>query len=74
MRARDIHAAAERMLGEVVAWSSVKGALASNVSGSSLRFVRVARGRYVLADCGTVEGLEKDAAASGGVSGDCFAT
>ena len=49
MRAREIHAAVEAMLGEAVAWSSVKGALASNVSGSSPRFVRVARGRYVLA-------------------------
>ena len=49
MRAREIHAAVETMLGEAVAWSSVRGALASNVSGSSPRFVRVARGRYVLA-------------------------
>jgi hypothetical protein len=50
MRAREIHAAVEAMLGEAVAWSSVRGALASNVSGPSPRFVRVARGRYVLAD------------------------
>jgi hypothetical protein len=49
MRAREVHTAVEAMLGEAVAWSSVKGALASNVSGSSPRFVRVARGRYVLA-------------------------
>jgi len=49
MRAREIHAAAETVLGEAVAWSSVKGALASNISGSSPRFVRVARGWYVLA-------------------------
>jgi hypothetical protein len=49
MRAREIHAAVEAMLGEAVAWSSVRGALAANVSGSSPRFVRVARGRYVLA-------------------------
>jgi len=49
MRAREIHAAVEAMLGEAVAWSSVRGALASNVSGSSPRFVRVARGWYVLA-------------------------
>ena len=47
MRAKDIHAAVERSLGEAVAWSSVKMALASNVSGSSPRFVRIARGRYV---------------------------
>jgi hypothetical protein len=51
MRAREIHVAVEAMLGEAVAWSSVKGALASNASGSAPRFVRVARGRYVLADC-----------------------
>jgi len=49
MRATDIRAAVEAVLGEPVAWSSIKGALASNVSGSSPRFVRVARGRYVLA-------------------------
>jgi hypothetical protein len=49
MRARDIHTAVETLLGEPVAWSSVKMALASNVSGSSRRFVRVSRGRYVLA-------------------------
>jgi HB1, ASXL, restriction endonuclease HTH domain len=49
MRAREIHTAVETMLGEAVTWSSVKGALASNVSGSPPRFVRVARGRYVLA-------------------------
>lgn len=43
MRARDIHTAVETLLGELVAWSSVKMALASNVSGSSRRFVRVSR-------------------------------
>jgi hypothetical protein len=49
MRATDIHAAVEALLGEPVPRSSVKGALASNVSGSSPRLVRIARGRYVLA-------------------------
>jgi hypothetical protein len=49
MRAKDIHAAVEALMGEPVARSSVKMALASNVSGSSRRFVRVSRGRYVLA-------------------------
>jgi hypothetical protein len=48
MRARDIHRAVEGLLGESVGWSSVKMALASNVSGSSPRFIRIARGRYVL--------------------------
>jgi hypothetical protein len=49
MRAKDIHAAVETSLGAPVAWSSVKASLAANVSGTSSRFVRVARGRYVLA-------------------------
>lgn len=49
MRAKDIHAAVEALLGEPVLWSSVKGALADNVSGPSPKFVRIARGRYVLA-------------------------
>jgi hypothetical protein len=49
MRAKDIHATVEAMLGAPVAWSSVKAALATNVSGASPRFVRIARGRYVLA-------------------------
>jgi len=49
MRAKEIHAAVEALVGEPVGWSSVKQALASHVSGSSPKFVRVARGRYVLA-------------------------
>ncbi|MGH2852701.1 MAG: hypothetical protein ACRDLF_00710 [Solirubrobacteraceae bacterium] len=49
MRAKDIHAAVETALGEPVAWSSIKGALADNVAGTAPRFVRIARGRYVLA-------------------------
>ncbi len=49
MRAKEVHAAVEALLGEPVGWSSVKMALVSNVSGSSRRFVRVSRGRYVLA-------------------------
>jgi HB1, ASXL, restriction endonuclease HTH domain len=49
MRATDIHAAVEVLLGEPVGWTSVKQALASNVSGPLPRFVRIARGRYVLA-------------------------
>jgi hypothetical protein len=49
MRAKEIHAAVEALLGEPVGCSSVKMALASNVSGSTRRFVRIARGRYVLA-------------------------
>jgi HB1, ASXL, restriction endonuclease HTH domain len=49
MRAKDIHAAVEALVGQPVVWSSVKMALASNISGPSPRFVRIARGRYVLA-------------------------
>jgi hypothetical protein len=49
MRAKDIHTAVEALVGEPVAWSSIKGALADHASGSSRRFVRVPRGRYVLA-------------------------
>lgn len=49
MRVKDIHAAVEATLGETVATSSIKNALASNVSGDSRRFVRVAKGRYMLA-------------------------
>ena len=54
MRAKDIHAAVEASLGERVRWASVKAALAANVSGTAPRFVRVARGRYVLACTGSV--------------------
>jgi hypothetical protein len=49
MRAKEVHAAVEALLGEPVGRSSVKAALATNVSGASPRFVRIAWGRYVLA-------------------------
>lgn len=49
MQAKDIHAAVEALLGRQVAWSSIKNALASNITGQSPRFVRVAKGRYRLA-------------------------
>jgi hypothetical protein len=49
MQARAIHAAVEALLREPVLWGSVKSSLATHVSGSTPRFVRVARGRYVLA-------------------------
>lgn len=48
MRVRAIHAAVEVLRGESVASSSVKDCLASNARSGG-RFVRVARGRYVLA-------------------------
>jgi hypothetical protein len=50
MQAKEIHAAVEALLGEPVRWASVKAALAANVADPLPRFVRVARGRYVLAD------------------------
>jgi hypothetical protein len=50
MRAKDIHAVVEALVGEPVPRSSVKGALATNVLGSSRRLIRVARGRYVLVE------------------------
>jgi hypothetical protein len=48
MHARDVHAAAEALLGEPVHWGSVKACLAANAAGSSRRFVRVAPGRYAM--------------------------
>jgi len=49
MRTTEIHHAVEALIGEPVAWPSVKAALASHAFGPSPRFVRIARGRYVLA-------------------------
>jgi hypothetical protein len=49
MQVKDIHAAVEALMGEPVPLSSVKGGLAKHVAGSSRRFVREGRGRYVLA-------------------------
>ena len=46
MRAREMHAAAEALLGEPVRWGSVKACLAANVAGPVPRFVRVGPGRY----------------------------
>jgi hypothetical protein len=46
MRAHEIHAAAEALLGEAINSSSVKAALAEHASGTCHRFERVSRGRY----------------------------
>ncbi len=43
MRAREIHAAAEELAGEMLLWTSVKAALAAGASGRSRRFQRVQR-------------------------------
>ena len=51
MQAKEIHVAVEKLLGRPVSWSSIKNALAANVSGPSPWFIRVAKGRYgLLAD------------------------
>lgn len=49
MRTKEVHAAVEASVGEQVSRSSIKGVLADHTAGSSPRFVRIARGRYVLA-------------------------
>ncbi|HME04318.1 MAG TPA: hypothetical protein VKG38_14950 [Solirubrobacteraceae bacterium] len=56
MRARDVHGAAEALLGEPVRWGSVKKCVSSNVTGDSPRFVRVARGRYAVSAATTDAG------------------
>jgi hypothetical protein len=48
LRARDIHAAVEELLGEEVSPSSVKNCLATYSGGREPSFVRVGRGRYRL--------------------------
>jgi hypothetical protein len=48
MQASAIHASVEALWGEPVPWSSVKNCLASNAHPGG-RFIRIARGRYVLA-------------------------
>lgn len=48
MRARDIHAAVEGLLGESVSASSVKDCLTRNAQSGSGLFERVGRGRYRL--------------------------
>lgn len=49
MRVAHVHAAVEAWLGESVSVNSVSWVLASHSAASSPLFVRVARGRYVLA-------------------------
>jgi hypothetical protein len=49
MRVGHVHAAVEASLGEAVSANSVSWVLASHAAGRSPLFVRVARGRYVLA-------------------------
>jgi hypothetical protein len=49
LRARDIHAAAEELLGWPIKRSSVKATLAAHASGPLPRFERVGYGRYRMA-------------------------
>lgn len=46
MRAREIHVAAEYLVGEPLRWSSVKGTLAAYANGYEPRFERVRHGYY----------------------------
>ena len=49
MQAREIHAAAERLAGESLCWTSVKAALAAGALGRWPCFRRVGHGVYQLA-------------------------
>lgn len=46
MRARDVHAEVEELLGRLVPASSIKNWLAKNAQGEHSRVVRLDRGRY----------------------------
>jgi hypothetical protein len=50
MRTREIHEAAERLLGEPLLWKSVKGTLSNYSHGPAPRFIRLGRGVYQLAN------------------------
>jgi hypothetical protein len=51
MRAAEIHAAANELLGRPLLWSSVKGILSAYTLGGDRRFRRRGRGVYELAAC-----------------------
>jgi hypothetical protein len=51
MQAREIHFAAEELLGKPVRWPSVRAALSAYAIGGDRRFRRVGHGRYEL-QCG----------------------
>ena len=46
MHARDIHAAAEELLGAPVSWPSLKDCLSTHAQGERPRFQRLRRGWY----------------------------
>lgn len=49
MRAKEIHRAVERELGEAVQWSSVANCLRENLNGNDPLFRKVGHGQYRLA-------------------------
>jgi hypothetical protein len=49
MRVRDIHSEVETIVGQPVSPSAVKNWLASHTGGQQALFVRLGRGRYVVA-------------------------
>jgi hypothetical protein len=52
MRMKDIHAEVERELGQLVSRSAVKNWLANHVQGDQALFLRLGRGRYLMAPLG----------------------
>ncbi len=46
MQVREIHTAAQELLGGPLLWPSVKSCLAANTGTRASRFERVGRGRY----------------------------
>jgi len=51
MRAREIHAAGQRLAGDALLWTSVKAALAAGATGAPRPFQRIRRGVYRLNSC-----------------------
>jgi len=50
MRAREIHAAAEKLADAPLLWESVRAALSANLTGEHPRFQRVRHGVYQTAE------------------------
>jgi hypothetical protein len=60
LRARDVHARVELLLGEQVSRGSVKSILAGRCQGKGRLFVRISHGRYtLLRDCQLLGEVEK---------------
>ena len=58
MRAYEIHASAEQLLGERLRWTSVKATLAAYAAGRQPRFRRIRRGYYQLAETADAHGRQ----------------